>query len=307
MSLINNFFREIGRNRYLYLMALPGIIWLVLFAYIPMSGHIIAFVQFQAAKGIFASPWNDFKNFQFFFSSGDWLRVTGTTIGLNLLFLVAHLLMALIIAIFLNEIRNAVFKRIAQSLILLPYFISFVVVSMMFYTLFNATDGLINRTLEQLGLQTVNWYSTPGVWPILLTIVDVWKGAGYTSIIYLAAITAINGELYECAMIDGANKWQQMRFITLPLLIPTSIILGLLALGRVFYGNFEMIYSLVGENGILFSTTNVIDTYTFRALRQLGNFGMTAAVGLYQAALGLVAVVFFNWLVKRIDQEAGLF
>lgn len=301
------FFQEIYKNRFLYILALPGIIWLIVFAYVPMSGHVIAFKQFRANLGIWGSEWSGFRNFEFFFSSGDWLKVTGNTIILNVMFLVASLGTALIIAIFLNEIRQMLFKRIAQSLVLLPHFISWLVVSIMFFALFNSTDGLVNRTLQDIGLSPVSWYSSPEVWPFLLTLVDVWKGAGYTSIIFLAAITAIPDEYYESAMIDGANKLQQMRHITLPLLIPTTIILALLALGRVFYGNFEMIYSLVGDNGILFSTTNVIDTYTFRALRQLGNFGMTAAVGLYQSVLGLVAVVFFNWLVKRIDREAGLF
>ncbi len=304
---ITGVFKELYRNRFLYLLALPGIIWMVIFAYIPMSGHLIAFKNFRANLGIFGSDWSGFKNFEFFFSSGDWLKVTGNTVFLNLMFVIASLGTALLLAIFLNELRMVLFKRMAQSLVLLPNFISWLVVSVMFFALFNSTDGLVNRTLTNVGIDPVSWYSTPGVWPLLLTLVDVWKGAGYTSIIFLAAITAIPDEYYESAMIDGANKLQQMRFITLPLLVPTAIILGLLALGRIFYGNFEMIYSLVGDNGILFSTTNVIDTYTFRALRQLGNFGMTAAVGLYQSVLGLIAVIFFNWLVKRINSEVGLF
>ncbi len=305
------FFKEIWKNRYIYALALPGIIWLIVFAYVPMSGHIIAFKNFRAPRGVFGSEWlpreDFFKNFEFFFSSGDWLEVTTNTILLNLLFLTASMTIALMIAIFLNEVRVMLFKRVAQSIVLLPHFISWLVVSVMFFALFNSADGMVNRTIINMGGEGVKWYSAPEVWPILLTFVDVWKGAGFTSIIFLAAITSIPDEYYESAMIDGANKLQQMRHITLPLLIPTAIILALLALGRIFYGNFEMIYSLVGDNGVLFSTTNVIDTYTFRALRQLGNFGMTSAIGLYQAILGLIAVVFFNWLVKRIDSESGLF
>jgi putative aldouronate transport system permease protein len=311
MRVFVDIYRELYKNRWLYVLALPGLLWLMIFAYLPMSGHIIAFKDFRAPRGVFGSdffpPERLFRNFEFFFSSGDWFLVTFNTIFLNLLFLIAGMSMALMIAIFLNEIRLQLFKRIAQSVILLPHFISWLVVSIMFFALFNTTDGLVNRTLISLGISPVMWYATPKVWPVLLTLVDVWKGTGFTSIIFLAAITAIPQELYESAGMDGANKLQQMRFITLPMLIPTAIILALLALGRIFYGNFEMIYSLVGENGVLFSTTNVIDTYTFRALRQLGNFGMTAALGLYQSVLGLCAVLLFNWLVRRIDSDWSLF
>jgi putative aldouronate transport system permease protein len=233
--------------------------------------------------------------------------VTTNTIFLNLLFLAAGQTAALALAIFLNEIRNVVFKKLAQQLVLLPYFISYLVVSVMFFALFNSADGLVNRTMASLGLDTISWYSQPEVWPALLTGVHVWKQAGYTSIIYLASIMSIPETYYESAMIDGANRVQQMWHITLPLLRPTAIIMVLLALGRMFYGNFGMIYSLVGENGVLFETTNIIDTHTFRQLRRLGNFGMTAAIGLYQSVLGLITVILFNWLVKQVDRESGLF
>lgn len=305
---------ELYRNFTLYLLAVPGIIWLVVFAYIPMSGHIIAFKNFRAPLGVFGSEWlphdNFFKNFEFFFSGNIWIEVTRNTIVLNLLFIAAELLTALLIAIFLNEVRYLFFKRVAQSLVLLPYFISWVAVNVMFYALFNGTNGVANSFLTSVGGEgaAINWYARADLWRTLLTGVHIWKQAGYTSIIFLAAISSIPAELYESAMIDGANKFQQMRHITLPLLKPTVVILLLLAMGRVFYGNFEMIYSLVGENGLLFRTTSVIDTYTFRALRNLGNFSMTSAVGLYQAVMGLIAIVLFNWLVKHVDEEEkGLF
>jgi putative aldouronate transport system permease protein len=304
--------RDLRRNWKLYSLALPGIIWLVIFAYVPMSGHVIAFKNYRAPRGVFGSEWlpgdNFFKNFDFFFSSGAWLEVTRNTLLLNFLYMAAELSIALLIAIFLNEVRVFIFKRVSQSLVLLPYFISWLAVSVMFFTLFNGSNGLINNVLAAIGTEGPRWYSRPDLWPALLTGVHVWKQAGYTSIIFLAAITSIPRDYYECAMIDGAGKFQQMFHITLPLLRPTVVILALLALGRMFYGNFEMIYSLVGENGVLFPTTNIIDTYTYRALRNLGNFGMTAAVGLYQAVLGLITILFFNWLVKRIDRdEPGLF
>ncbi len=305
---------ELWKNRFLYMLGLPGVIWLIVFAYVPMSGHIIAFKNYRAPKGVFGSDWlpadDFFRNFEFFFDSGQWIEVTFNTLFLNFLFIVSEMFIALVIAVFLNEVRIMIFRRVSQSLVLLPFFISWLAVSVMFFALFNATDGLVNNLLIAIGGEdaAVGWYSTPQAWPGLLTGLHVWKTAGYSSIIFLAAITGIPEELYESAKIDGANKRQQIFYITLPLLKPTVIILLLLALGRVFYGNFEMIYSLVGENGLLFSTTNIIDTYTYRALRNLGNFGMTAAVGFYQAIMGLVAILFFNWLVKRIDpDERGLF
>jgi putative aldouronate transport system permease protein len=306
----SGYLADLVKNRYLYLLALPGLVWLVVFAYVPMFGHVIAFKKFRAPLGIWGSEWYGFKNFQFFFSSrgvAGWQRVTLNTLYLNFLFMAAEQIVALTLAIFLNEIRNLMFKKVAQQLVLLPYFISWLVVSVMFFALFNSADGLVNRTMANMGLETISWYSQPEVWPALLTGVHVWKQAGYTSIIYLAALMSIPDTYYESAMIDGANRLQQMWHITLPLLRPTAIILVLLALGRMFYGNFGMIYSLVGENGVLFETTNIIDTHTFRQLRRLGNFGMTAAIGLYQSVLGLITVILFNWLVKRVDRESGLF
>jgi putative aldouronate transport system permease protein len=261
----------------------------------------------HAAQGIFGSAWAGFDNFKFFFGSDDWLRVTLNTLFLNLLFLTMELAVALLLAIFLNEIGSLLFKKLAQSLILMPYFISWLVVSMMTFALFNTTDGLINHQLQSMGIPGPAWYNEPAYWPALLTFIRTWKFAGYYSIIFLAAMTAISSEYYEAARIDGATRLQQMRFITLPLLIPTAIILALLGLGRIFFGDFGMIYAIVGDNGVLFPTTDVIDTFAFRALRQLGNFGMASAVVLYQAVFGLVCVLVFNWLTKKIEPEARLF
>ncbi len=307
MKTWRSFSREISRNGALYLLALPGIVFLIIFAYVPMFGHLIAFKRFRAAQGIFGSPWAGFDNFAFFFGSDDWLRVTLNTLGLNLLFLTTELLFALLLAIFLNEIRSLLFKKLAQSLILMPYLISWLVVSMMTFALFNTTDGLINRQLQQIGVAGPAWYNEPALWPPLLALIKTWKSAGYYSIIFLAAMTSISIENYEAAKIDGATRLQQIRDITLPLLIPTAIILALLGLGRIFFGDFGMIYALVGDNGVLFPTTDVIDTYAFRALRQLGNFGMASAVVLYQATFGLVCVLIFNWMAKKIEPDASLF
>lgn len=300
-------FREIYRNRSLYSMALPGIAVLVIFSYLPMFGHLIAFKNYNSFEGIWGSPWAGFDNFKFFFSGSDWLRVTGNTLFLNLLFIAFGLIVSVALAIFLNEIRIVVLKRIAQSLAFLPFFVSWMVVSMMLFALLNTTDGVINRTLGNLGMNPVSWYNEASYWPVILTVISVWKIAGYQAVIYLAAITGISPEYYESAQIDGATRLQRIWHITMPLLRPTIIVLTLLAVGRIFYGDFGMIYGLVGDNGVLYATTDVIDTYAYRALRQLGNFSMSSAIGLYQSTLGFITICIFNAVVRKVDRESSLF
>lgn len=299
--------QDLARNRYLYSMAIPGLVFLVVFSYIPLTGHLLAFKTFQISRGIWGSDWAGLDNFRFFFAGRDWIQVTVNTLYLNALFIVFEMVFALLIAIFLNEIRMKWFKRTIQSIVFLPYFISWVVVGYMTFVLFNNTDGLVNRVLQTSGLSAVDWYQTPWVWPILLTLTRIWKNAGYLSIILLAAIAGLSVDYYESARLDGATRWQQMRYITLPLLKPQIVILVLLGVGRIFYGDFGMIYGIIGDNGILFPTTDVIDTYSYRALRQLGDFSMSSAIVLYQSVMGLIAVVSFNALVRKIDKDSRLF
>ncbi|GIO62669.1 sugar ABC transporter permease [Paenibacillus cineris] len=301
------FIREIVRNRYLYVLALPGLLFLIVFAYVPMAGHLIAFKQYRLADGIWGSKWIGFDNFKFFFMGSDWYKVTFNTVFLNGLFIVCGLGIALLLAIFLSEIQNALYKKIAQSLIFMPYFISWLVVSMMVFAFLNMTDGILNRTLAANGLDPKNWYLMPSIWPAVLTIVYVWKFAGYYSIIFLAAIAGISGEYYESARIDGATRFQQIIHITLPLIRNVVIVLALLGVGRIFYGDFGMIYGIVGDTAPLYPTTDVIDTYSYRALRQLGDFGKSSAVIMYQSVMGLVTIIIFNALAKRIDKDASLF
>ncbi|MFC5406699.1 ABC transporter permease [Cohnella soli] len=298
--------KELKGNRYLYLLGLPGMIFMAIFAYIPLLGHLLAFKDYKFRDGIWGSRWVGFKHFEFFFGGHDWKLVTFNTIYLNLLFIVFGLGFALLAALLLNEIRSSLFKSTAQSLIFLPYFISWLVVSFMAYSLLNS-DGILNRILIASKLDPVNWYQTPGVWPLLLTLIHIWKFSGYYSIIFLAAITSISSEIYESAKIDGASRLQQMIYITLPQLRSVVIVLTLLGIGRIFYGDFGMIYGIVGDNGMLYSTTDVIDTYSYRALRQLGDFSMSSAVVLYQSFLGLCAIAVFNWVAKKVDPDATLY
>ncbi|RED58168.1 MULTISPECIES: ABC transporter permease [Cohnella] len=302
-----SFFREIRQNKYLYALALPGLIFLIVFAYLPLTGHLIAFKKYRLADGLWGSQFVGLDNFKFFFMSSDWYKVTLNTIFLNGLFLVFGLGIALVLALFLNEIRHLLYKKLAQSFIFIPYFISWLVVSMMTFAFLNTTDGVVNRTLETYGLNPVNWYLKPVVWPGILTLIYVWKFAGYYSIIFLAAITGISGEYYESARIDGATRLQQIYHITLPLIRNVVVVLGLLGVGRIFYGDFGMIYGIIGDNSALYSTTDVIDTYTYRALRVLSDFSKSSAVVLYQSVMGLITIVIFNQIAKKIDKDSSLF
>jgi len=304
-----NFLRELRKNKWLYAMALPVLVYVLIFSYLPMSAHVLAFKQFRPIDGLWGSKWVGLDNLKFFFTGPDWLRVTINTIYLNFLFITAGTITALLIALMLNEIRQALFKRISQSIVILPHFISIMVVNLMVLNFFNGQDGMINRVLENAGLQTVDWFQTPSVWPFLLTFIFVWKGAGWNSIIYLATITGFSEEYYESARMDGAKRWQQIWYITLPLLRPTIIVLTLLALGRIFYGDFGLIYGIIGDNSLLFDTTDVIDTYIYRSLRSAGmnSYSNAAAVGLFQSIMGLITILFFNWIVRRVDNDSSLF
>ncbi|MCI6377535.1 MAG: ABC transporter permease subunit [Clostridiales bacterium] len=302
------FLHEIKKNYMLYLLLLPGLICIVLFSYLPMSGHLLAFKKFTVDGGIFHSPWSGFSNFTFFFSSGEWKRIIGNTIYLNVLFIFFTQFFAVFLAVMINEVRNTFIKRVSQSLVFLPYFVSWLVVSLMLQALLNGSDGLINQSiLKPLGFKKYPFFMKPQIWPAILTISNVWKFVGYYSVIYISAIIGVSPDLYDAARVDGASKWQEMFYVTLPQIRPTILIMLLLAIGRIFYGDFGMIYGIIGDNGVLFPTTDVIDTYTYRALRQFGNFGQSSAVNLVQSALGLATILVFNKIVRRIDPDASLF
>ncbi|RCW49500.1 ABC transporter permease [Paenibacillus prosopidis] len=301
--------QELRKNKWLYAMSLPVIVYVFIFSYLPMSAHILAFKQFIPAKGLWGSEWVGLDNLTFFFTGPDWLGVTLNTIYLNLLFIVSGTVCSLGIALLLNEIHHSLIKKVTQSLVILPHFISIIVVNLMVMNFFNGQDGMINSLLKEFGFQTISWFQTPEVWPWLLTIIFVWKGAGWGSIIYLATLTGFSEEYYESAKIDGAKRWQQIWYITLPLLRPTIIVLTLLSLGRIFYGDFGLIYGIIGDNSLLFNSTDVIDTYTYRSLRStnMNSYSNAAAVALFQSVMGLITILFFNWFVRRVDNDSKLF
>ncbi|MGA2976775.1 MAG: ABC transporter permease subunit [Spirochaetia bacterium] len=301
------FFKEIKANRYLYTLAIPGILFLIIFAYVPFIGHLLAFEDFKLSTGLLHSRFVGFDNFKFFFGGRDWITVTKNTLFLNALFLGIGLSFALLLAVFINEMRNVPLKKLSQSFIFLPYFISWQVIAIMIYAILNSSTGLISQVLQAAGLKPINWYGRPELWPAVLTFANIFKYAGYNSIIFLATIVGISEELFESARIDGASRLQQVLHVTLPLLRPIFIIMLLMGIGRIFYGDFGMIYGIVADNGVLFPTTDVIDTYSYRALRQVGNLSMSSAVVLYQSVMGLVTIVVFNWVVRKVEPDVRLF
>lgn len=301
------FFKEIIKNKFLYLMMLPGILFIIIFNYAPMAGLIIAFKNYNSVKGIFASEWVGFKNFEFFFTSQDALRVTINTIFYNAVFISSGLVVSLAFAIMLNETKNKALSKLYQSSMLIPYFLSWVVVGYLSYALLNVDYGFINSILITLGKEPIQWYAEPGYWRVILPLANLWKSVGYSTVIYLAGITSIDTEFYEAAKIDGATKLQQIFKVTIPLLTPLIVILTLLAVGRIFYTDFGLFYNIPRETGILFRTTDVIDTYVFRSLRTMGDVGMSSAMGLYQSVVGFILVLSSNLIVKRINPENALF
>lgn len=301
------FIKEVVQNKYLYLLAIPGLIFFFIFHYLPMGGIVIAFQRFNAVKGIIGSKFVGFDNFKVLFNSPDVSTVIFNTLFLNTLFIVFGMAASIIIAVLLNEIGRPIYKRISQSVLILPHFISWTVVAMIAIPLLNSDSGFINLTLESLNLPTINFWQTPDVWPIVLTVLSVWKTAGFDSIIFLATITGISGQIFEAATIDGANRWQQIRYIIIPMLKNTAILLLLLRLGRIFYGNFGLIYPLILDNSFLYPTTDIIDTFVFRALMKLGDMGMASAVGLTQSFLGFILVLVTNTIVKKLNPESAIF
>lgn len=307
MKTKKNRLKLLKNNRILLVMLLPAVLYVFIFNYLPMPGVLLAFKQFSYSKGIFNSPWNGFENFRFFFISGDAARVTFNTFAYNIAFLFLEIVVAVAIAVLLNELRLKRFNKTLQTTMFLPYFVSWVVVASIAYSLFNYENGTINSLVETLGGDKINIYGTPGYWPFILTAFRLWKTVGYQTVIYLAAITSIDREITEAAKVDGANILQRIFRITLPQLLPTIVILALLSIGNIFRGDFGLFYQLVGNNGLLFEATDIIDTYVFRSLLQTTNVGMAAAAGLYQSVMCFVFVMVTNGCVKKIQPDYALF
>jgi len=300
---------ELLKNRTLYLMFLPLGIFYIVFAYFPMTGIIVAFKNLNYRDGIFFSPWIRpiYKNFEFFFKSGKAVLVIRNTVMYNLMFLAGYTFFSVFTAILISEINSTWFKKVSQTIMFLPYFISWVVVSAFVYNLFSFEYGAINTLFRSLGLERINIYVTPRYWYWLLPVLYVWKWVGYGSVLYLAAIMGIDRESYESAQIDGANIFQRIWHITLPALVPTITILVLLGVGRIMRGEFDMFWQLVGRNGILMNDTDIIDTLVFRSLMGSSDYGMASSTGLVQSVLCLVIITTVNGIVRKVEPDNALF
>lgn len=289
-----------------YLVMIPGLVYLFINNYMPLPGLVVAFKQYNAGKGIYKSPWVGFKNFQYLFATNDALLITRNTILYNVAFIAINLVCSIAVAIILSELTGRI-KNVYQSVILLPHLISSVIIGYLVFAFFSVENGFVNNNILALfGKEGVSWYSEPKYWPFIIVFVNTWKSIGFNCIIYLSTLLGFDRAFYESAEIDGATKWQQIRYITLPLLKPTAIMMTLMAVGRIFYSDFGLFYQVPMNQGALYATTQTIDTYVYRGLLQLGNISMSAAAGVYQSIIGFVLILAANLLVKKLDRDSAL-
>ena len=288
-----------------YLMMLPGLVYLFINNYMPLPGLIVAFKNYNAKKGIYGSEWAGLKNFEYLFKNDAW-TITRNTVLYNVAFIIVNTVLAIFVAIILSELVGRR-KKIYQSVILLPNLISSVIIGYLVFAFFSVENGFVNNTILPLfGIEPISWYGEPKYWPFILVFVSAWRMIGYNCIIYLSTIMGIDKSIYESARLDGATKWQQIKQVTIPLLKPTIVMLTLMAVGRIFYSDFGLFYQVPMNQGALYATTNTIDTYVYRGLLQLGNISMSAASGLYQSVVGFILVLSANLLVRKLDPESAL-
>lgn len=308
MNMKNSILAELWKNRAYYLMAVPGLAVLIAISYLPYPGMILAFKNFNPLDGIYGSPWAGFENFKFFLDNGDFLRITFNTLWINFNNILWGTILAVVFALMLNEMKNRSLKKLFQSIMFIPYFFSFAIVGKIVLLLFSNDNGLVNELIEFFNGDAKQWYTDPAPWVKILVSTNIWKNVGYTVIIYLAVITGIDEEMLEAASLDGASRFQKIRYILIPNLIPTIIILTLMSIGRIFFGDFALIYAIIENNGLLFDTTDVIDTYIYRSMiTGGGEYGMMTAVGLCQSVVGFIVVLGSNWLAKKYDKDSALF
>ncbi|MCI8924102.1 MAG: sugar ABC transporter permease [Lachnospiraceae bacterium] len=301
------FWQKVVRNRTLLLMCIPAVIFFFMFNYMPLPGIYVAFVKYNYRDGIFGSRFIGLDNFKFLATSGELWNLTKNTVLYNLAFILLGNALAVFVAILLNELQSKMFKKVSQTILFLPYFISQVLVGLLVFNLLNFDTGFVNSVLTSMGLEKWQPYSDPKVWPVLLVVIYLWQQTGYNSVVYFASIMGIDGEMMEAAKVDGANGFQRIRYIILPSLKPTIVILLLFALGGIVKGNFGLFYNIIGTNPILYPTTDIIETYVYRATMTNFNFSTASAVGFYQSVVGFVIVMTVNYIVKKIEPDYSLF
>lgn len=291
----------------IYSLGIIPILLIFLFNYVPMFGVIIAFKDYKYSEGIFGSRWVGFDNFKLFVQSNDFANIAWNTIYLNILFIVVGIVSAILLAVLLYELKSRLATKVYQTILITPNFLSWVVISYMAYTILHPMHGTLNRLLMSFGLESVDWYSTPKAWPIILVISSVWKSVGMDSVIYYASLMGIDACLFEVAKIEGASWWQKVRHVVIPSLTPLIIILTILKIGGIFRSDFGLFYQLTRNVGALYDVTDVMDTYIYRTMRELGDMGISSAAGLLQSVIGFVMVIITNTIVKKIDPERALF
>lgn len=306
-STIKKVFDSLNRNKEFCLMILPFMALIVIFCYIPFYGITIAFKDFHYNLGIAKSPWIGLDNFRFLFTSGDLFLILRNTVLFNLLFIAVGTVINLCVALMLYELKNKLVVKTYQTIMFMPYFLSWVVVSFILYSVLSPDMGILNKLLSYFGTEAVDWYNRPELWPFILMFSVIWKGTGYGSIIYYAVLIGIDKEYYEAAYIDGANKIQMVFRISLPFLRTMIIIMLLFSIGGIIRSDFGLFYFLPKDNPLLLSTTQTIDTYVYRALKGNGEFGIPAAVGIFQSFVGFVLIVVSNALVRKVDSDSSLF
>ena len=291
----------------LYVMCAIPLLLVFVFCYLPMGGIVIAFKNYTYSGGIFGSKWCGFKNFEFLFESNDFFNITWNTLSMNTIFIVIGVISALTVGILLYQLTSRTATKVFQTMLITPYFLSWVIVAYLLYALINPEFGMLNVIRKSMGMDVINYYSMPKAWPAILTIANVWKNVGIDSVIYYAALMGISQDLFEAADIDGANSREKVRYIIIPELKKLIIMLTILKIGNIFRADFGLFYQLPQDIGALYSTTDVMDTYIFRTMRVLGNMGMSSAAGLLQSVVGFVLVVITNTIVKKIDPDSSMF
>ena len=291
----------------LYLMMLPALIYLFINNYLPMSGLVLAVEKYNVKDGIWGSQFVGFKNFTFLLKNNDLPILFRNTLGYNLCFILINLVLGVTLAILITEITNLKFRKAAQSSILFPFVVSIVIVSYMVRAFLDPEAGLLNHLLVSMGHQKVAWYDTAKYWPFILIFVNTWKGVGYGCILYISSILGIDMSLYESASLDGATKFQKIRYITLPFLKPTMITVSLLSLGRVFNSDFGLFFQVPQNSGLISSTTQTIDTFVYNVLITQSNVGMSAAASFFQSVMGFLMIMVFNAITRKISRENALF
>lgn len=288
-------------------MALPTVICLILFSYAPMFGLVMAFQDFKVSEGFWGSKFIGFNNFTFLFATQDAWTITRNTVLYNVAFILLGTICAVVLSIMLSEMYFTKVGKVLQTIFIMPNFLSIAVIAIIVFAFLSPTTGYVNTIIKELGGTPQSWYTTKEIWPPLLIFVNLWKGTGYSAVVYLATISGISNEYYEAAMLDGATKMQQIRFITIPNLRFIITIQLIMAIGGMFRGDMGLFYTVTMNNGSLYPVTDIIDTYVYRALTSLNNPGMATAAGLYQSVVGLILIFISNKIVTRIDPDSALF